>query len=301
MSPGLPPENNDRTPSGIAKILVFKLINQLDAWLEDQRKAGKSIGFVPTMGALHEGHTSLIDKAREENDIVVVSIFVNPTQFNNPADLKNYPKTPEVDESLLIESQADVLFAPDVSEMYTQNDPQTVTLDIGSLGTLMEGEHRPGHFAGVIQIVSKLFDLVKPDRAYFGEKDFQQLAVIRFMTGRLNYRIEIVACPTIRESSGLAMSSRNLRLSDKGRTEAARIYQALLTAKAQWKKFLPVLLKNHIRDMIESDGYLKVEYVEIADEITLRSVNTWDEFPHCRIFAAVYCEDVRLIDNVRLF
>jgi pantoate--beta-alanine ligase len=253
------------------------------------------------MGALHKGHTSLIEMAKAENDIVVVSIFVNPTQFNNPSDLKNYPRTPDEDEILLIESQADVLFAPEISEMYSEKDKNPVTLDIGSLGTTMEGEHRPGHFAGVIQIVAKLFDAVKPDRAYFGEKDFQQLAVIRYMTGKLNYDIEIIGCPTVREVSGLAMSSRNLRLSDKGRAEAAKIYQALLSAKAQWKKYLPVLLKNHVKDMIEADGHLKVEYIEIADEISLQSVNTWDQFPHSRIFAAVYCEDIRLIDNVRLF
>jgi pantoate--beta-alanine ligase len=174
-------------------------------------------------------------------------------------------------------------------------------LDIGKLGDVMEGEHRPGHFAGVIQIVSKLFDIVGADKAYFGEKDFQQLSVIRFMVAQLKYKIEIVACPTIREESGLAMSSRNIRLSQKGRHEAARIFSSLISAKAQYQKYLPTLLKQHVKDQIEKDGFLKTEYIEIADEVTLQPVSSWQQFEHCRIFAAVFCEEIRLIDNVRLF
>ena len=284
-----------------SKILTLNTINELRAWLDTQKKLQKTIGFVPTMGALHKGHTSLMDRAKKENDLVVVSIFVNPTQFNNPSDLVNYPKTPERDEELMAESQVDAVFMPGVKEMYGDNLTEAPKVDIGILGTVMEGEHRPGHFNGVIQIVSKLFDAVNSDKAYFGEKDFQQLAVIRFMVDKLNINIEIIPCPTVREESGLAMSSRNLRLSEKGKHEAAGIYAALLSAKAQFKKYLPALLKQHVKDQIEQNGSLKVEYIEIADEVTLQPALSWNQFEHCRIFAAVFCEGIRLIDNVRLF
>jgi pantoate--beta-alanine ligase len=251
------------------------------------------------MGALHQGHMSLIERAKPENDLVLVSIFVNPTQFNNPSDLINYPRTPSEDELLLCDHQADILFAPTVEEVYTP-EFKTGAVDLGHVGEVMEGEHRPGHFAGVIQVVSRLFEITEADRAYFGEKDFQQLAVIRLMVKALNFKIDIVACPTIRETSGLAMSSRNLRLTEKGRHEASLIYTALLSAKASYKNYLPALLKLHVKEMIEQSGYLKAEYIEIADEVTLEPVTSWEQFEHCRIFAAVFCEGIRLIDNVRL-
>ena len=292
---------DEKKSQTVYKVLTFSSIDEIRNWLDIQRKAGKSIGFVPTMGALHRGHTSLIEKAKTENDIVAASIFVNPTQFNNPADLQNYPRTPEEDYRLLLESHTDVLFSPSVDEVYSPKLHNAQVLDIGQLGTVMEGEHRPGHFAGVIQIVSRLFDIINPDSAYFGEKDFQQLAVIRFMTKQMNYKIEIIGCPTVRESTGLAMSSRNLRLTEKGRVDASEIYTSLLSAKAQYKKSLPVLIKQHVVSSIEKDGNLKVEYIEIADEETLQPVSSWDQHQHCRIFAAVFCEGIRLIDNVRLF
>ena len=283
------------------KMLIFDKIKELKKELEKYRKEGKVIGFVPTMGALHKGHLSLIKKAKDENDLVVASIFVNPTQFNNPSDLKNYPRTPEMDNRLLNDSKVDIVFSPPVEEIYSSKDNQKNILLPRALADVMEGSFRPGHFKGVVQIVSKLFDIVKPQKAYFGEKDFQQLSIIRFMVHTLNLPVEIIACPTVREKSGLALSSRNLKLSVIGKVNAVEISKALIFAKDNWKKFTPPLLKEKVFKMIEADGKLKVEYIEIADEATLEVSKNWDQYKHVRCFAAVYCKEVRLIDNVRLF
>lgn len=269
--------------------------------LEGLRKKNNKVGFVPTMGALHQGHISLVNKASEENDIVVCSIFINPTQFNNPEDLKNYPQTPENDQRMLEENNVNILFSPSTNEIYGVDKKSKINLSLGKLEDVMEGEHRPGHFVGVVQIVSKLFEIVKPDNAYFGEKDFQQLAIIRFMTKELNYPVRIIGCPTIRESNGLAMSSRNLRLTEKGREEASAIYKYLNFAAERWKEFSPQNLINEVISKIESSGFLKVEYVEIANEDSLQAVQNWSDFKHIRCFAAVFCESIRLIDNVRIF
>jgi pantoate--beta-alanine ligase len=233
--------------------------------------------------------------------VVVVSIFVNPTQFNNPGDLKNYPRTPEEDFRMLEINDVNVLFSPSESEMYDKSSPEGQRVNLGELEKVMEGEHRPGHFAGVVQIVSKLFEIIHPHKAYFGEKDFQQLAIIRLMVARLKMEVSIVPCPTVREESGLAMSSRNLRLSDEGRKEAAAIYSALKEAHHEWKNYTPAGLKKIVIDQIQVNPQLKVEYVEIADEETLQPVNNWSGRHQARIFAAVFCEGVRLIDNVKLF
>jgi pantoate--beta-alanine ligase len=283
------------------KMLVIKSIAELKSVLTEKRRQGLKTGFVPTMGALHAGHISLITKAKLENDLVVVSIFVNPTQFNNPKDLQNYPSTPVEDTNMLTGSGADILFAPSVDEMYNADSPAGIKLDLGNLEKVMEGAHRPGHFAGVIQVVSKLFHIVEPENAYFGEKDFQQLAIIRFMARHEKMNVQIVACPTIREKSGLAMSSRNLRLTPGGRDAAAGIFRALAFAQQEWKKFPPGKLKDMVTEKIESNRSLKIEYIEIADELTLQSVKSWEDHEHARIFAAVFCEEVRLIDNVKLF
>ena len=283
------------------KVLIFNKINNLTAHLERVRLPDKKIGFVPTMGALHQGHISLVEKAKKENDLVVVSIFVNPSQFNNPDDLKNYPRTPVEDHLLLDKNKADIIFSPPVEEINNYSNTKKINSDLGNLANVMEGIHRPGHFDGVVQIVSRLFDIVKPGRAYFGEKDFQQLTIIKLMTDKLKYPVEIIACPTIREESGLAMSSRNLKLSEEGLKNAAEISMVLNYVKDnQWKFPVDVLIKLATQ-MIESSGKLKVEYLEIADEETLQRVQSWEQHKHVRCFAAVYCEDVRLIDNVSLF
>jgi pantoate--beta-alanine ligase len=207
-------------------------IAQLQEIILNHKKSGKTIGFVPTMGALHAGHISLIEKARAENNIVVCSIFVNPTQFNDPNDLIKYPRTPELDKQLLINAGCDILFSPAVDEMYPVKDERV--FDFGGLDKVMEGAHRPGHFNGVAQIVSKLFNAVKPDKAYFGKKDFQQLAIIKYITKQLNLPIQIIPCETMREPDGLAMSSRNIRLNSEERKQALQLSKALFFVKKRF-------------------------------------------------------------------
>ena len=281
-------------------MLIINKISELSVYLEKYRSQKKKIGFVPTMGALHEGHISLVNRAKKENDIVVVSIFVNPTQFNNPEDLKNYPRTPKEDEKMLRENNVDIIFSPIVEEIYNPDTIKKNVLELGKIADVMEGIHRPGHFDGVVQIVSKLFEIVKPQKAYFGEKDFQQLAVIRLMVNKIHFPVEIIACPTVREKSGLAMSSRNLKLSKKGLQDAVEISKTLFYVKENWKKFNPADIKERAIEMIESSGKLKVEYVEISEEESLQPINDWNPKKHFRCFAAVYCEDIRLIDNIQL-
>lgn len=280
---------------------IFNKIDDLIHYLNVFRRENKRIGFVPTMGALHDGHLSLIRKAGNENDLVVVSIFVNPTQFNNPEDLKNYPRTIEEDLKKLDTTKADVIFNPDENEMYNSNRKFRIPYTPAKIAEVMEGEFRPGHFQGVVQIVSILFQIVNPDRSYFGEKDFQQLAVIRQMVKDEKFRSEIIGCTTVREQNGLAMSSRNMKLSKDGFENAADISKALNYIRDNWKKHKPEELKKIAVDMVNSNPLLKVEYIEIADETDLKKVKSWDEHEHVRCFAAVFCEGVRLIDNVRVF
>lgn len=280
-------------------MLVYTQTAELMAYLEAQRHSGAKIGFVPTMGALHDGHISLVKEAKRSNSFVIVSIFVNPTQFNNPEDLKNYPKTPESDLAMLEAAGVDLLFLPEVTEIYTHGLSEGKSVDLGDLERVMEGAHRPGHFKGVVQVVARLFDIVQPDQAYFGEKDFQQLAVIRKMTHDLKYKIKIIGCETKREENGLAMSSRNLRLTAEERETAATIYKTLQFVKANWRtKGETAVLKEAI-EMINSKPPLKVEYLEIADATTLQPIqdNTKE---NARVFAAVFCGKVRLIDNISI-
>lgn len=273
------------------------LAAEISAW----KKAGMKIGFVPTMGALHEGHLVLVKRAREENDRVVVSIFVNPTQFNNPEDLKNYPRTLDSDVKQLEAAGPDLIFAPTVNEMYPEGRiPEVPDINLGSLDHVMEASHRPGHFKGVMQVVAQLFRLVQPDKAYFGEKDYQQLAVIRSMSRQLDLPVTIVGCPTVREPDGLAMSSRNMLLSPEERKEAALISRALFYVRDNWNSYSVDELIHKATSMIEKNGRMKVEYVSIADSITLEPVSNWKESSSVRVCTAVRLGKVRLIDNVGL-
>lgn len=277
-------------------IKTLSSIEQANQTLDGLRDSGKIIGFVPTMGALHEGHASLVKKALEENDIVVVSIFVNPTQFNDKNDLKNYPRTPEKDIALLNDLGVHYVFMPTESEIYPE--PDTRQFDFGILDKVMEGEHRPGHFNGVAQIVSKLFEIVKPHRAYFGQKDFQQLAIIRKLVQMLNLNIEIIACPILREKDGLAMSSRNLLLDPEKRASAPLISKTLFEAR---NKMLEMSVKNLIDWVVNSinrDSHLSVEYFELSDAITLEPIKDWSDAEHIVGCIAVKAGNVRLIDNV---
>ena len=261
------------------------------------RLEGKKISFVPTMGALHQGHISLIAQARRESDVVVSSIFVNPTQFNNPDDLKNYPRSIEQDTAILEQASADILFLPSVDEMYPKGEKED-EYDFGMLDKVLEGKFRPGHFKGVATIVSKLFEIVRPHKAYFGEKDFQQLAIIRELVRQKNYPIEIIGCATMRETDGLAMSSRNMRLSADERKEAATISKALFMVSKEWRKNAGDEVINKAIQMIEQNGMMKVEYLEIADEKTLLPVKSKESAEHIRCLTAVQLGKVRLIDNV---
>lgn len=279
---------------------IIRKVRILNEVLDQARKSGHSIGLVPTMGALHAGHISLVSRARKENDIVVVSVFVNPTQFNNPEDLRTYPRTEEADCAILEQHKADYVFVPEVEEMYPE--PDNRQFDLGEVGEVMEGAMRPGHFNGVCQIVSKLFNIVQPTRAYFGEKDFQQIAVIKRMVQLEGISIEIVPCPIVREADGLALSSRNVRLTPEGRKVAPEIHRILaesLNLKASGQT--PKAIEGAVTKAIDAVPGLKTEYYSIVDALTMQTINDWDE---CGSEGAVGCVtvyngDVRLIDNIR--
>ena len=256
------------------------------------------IGFVPTMGALHAGHRSLVERARRECATVVVSVFVNPTQFNDKTDLKNYPRTPEADLRLLEEVGADYVFMPSVEEVYPE--PDTRTFDFGMIDKVMEGATRPGHFNGVAQVVSRLFDLVKPAKAYFGEKDFQQIAVIREMVRQLRIPVEIIPCPIVRGEDGLALSSRNTLLDTDHRTAAPYIYKVLKAAVEKSHQTTPDQLAAWVTAQVESNPLLKVIYFQVVDAATMQQVRTWDESPVIQGCIAVQAGDIRLIDNIKL-
>ena len=256
------------------------------------------IGFVPTMGALHAGHRSLVERARRECATVVVSVFVNPTQFNDKTDLKNYPRTPEADLRLLEEVGADYVFMPSVEEVYPE--PDTRTFDFGMIDKVMEGATRPGHFNGVAQVVSRLFELVKPAKAYFGEKDFQQIAVIREMVRQLRIPVEIIPCPIVRGEDGLALSSRNTLLDTDHRTAAPYIYKVLKAAVEKSHQTTPDQLAAWVTAQVESNPLLKVIYFQVVDAATMQQVRTWEESPAIQGCIAVQAGDIRLIDNIKL-
>ncbi len=280
---------------------VFDTIKSLqEALAASQIQGRQSLGFVPTMGALHKGHLSLVAKAKKENGLVVVSIFVNPTQFNNPDDLKNYPRTLEADLKLLEPYQPDFIFAPTVEEMYPAIALPEIQVHLGPLELCMEGKHRPGHFKGVVQVVARLFDIVKPDMAYFGQKDFQQLAVIREMTRQLELPVRVGSGETIREADGLAMSSRNVLLNPEQRLAASQISRALFFVRDNWQQFSIKDLCAEAISRIEANPLMKVEYLEIADSDTLQTLFDWSQSSSPRVFTAVQIGKVRLIDNVAL-
>lgn len=276
---------------------VVHTIKDLQNELSAYRNVGKSIGLVPTMGALHRGHSSLVERAVAENDIVVVSIFVNPTQFNDKNDLKNYPRTLEADCTLLEGVGAGIAFAPTVEEMYPE--PDTREFSFAPLDTVMEGACRPGHFNGVAQIVSKLFYAVEPDRAYFGEKDFQQLAIIREMVRRLKMDLQIVGCPIVRESDGLALSSRNTLLSPEERERALTISRTLFASLSYAKEHSLAATKSFVEDAINNTEGLKLEYYQIVDGNTLQSIKEWSDSDYAVGCIALFCGNVRLIDNIK--
>ena len=272
-------------------------IHELRAELDIQRQAGKKIGLVPTMGALHEGHASLVRRAVAENDVVVVSDFVNPTQFNDKNDLLKYPRTLEADCELLEKEGAAYVFAPSVEEVYPE--PDTRQFSYAPLDTVMEGKYRPGHFNGVCQIVSKLFMMVEPDKAYFGEKDFQQLAIIREMVKQMQFPLQIVGCPIVREADGLALSSRNARLSEEQRQQALNISKTLFASKEYAVSHTVAETQKFVEDSIAASEGLELEYFELVDGTTLQKIASWEETDYAVGCITVYCGEVRLIDNIK--
>ncbi|SFO84662.1 pantoate--beta-alanine ligase [Prevotella sp. tf2-5] len=280
-------------------IKVFNKIVDLQNQLFEDRKQGKEIGFVPTMGALHEGHASLVRRSVKENAITVVSVFVNPTQFNDKNDLKNYPRTLEADCELLEKCGADYVLAPSVEEMYPE--PDTRQFEYPPVSTVMEGAHRPGHFNGVCQVVSRLFYIVKPTRAYFGEKDWQQIAVVKAMVRHLGISVQIVECEIVRDEDGLAKSSRNTLLSADERAIAPNIYKALkASVKYAENHTLKETHDKVVDDINKVDG-LDVEYFSIVDGNTLQDIENWEDSPYVVGCITVYCgkTPIRLIDHIK--
>ena len=275
---------------------VFTSVAALRAQLEQVDSSG--LGFVPTMGALHAGHRSLVERARKENAVVAVSVFVNPTQFNDKNDLRHYPRTPEADARLLEEAGADYVLMPSVEEIYPE--PDTRQFDFGAVDKVMEGATRPGHFNGVAQVVSRLFDIVRPARAYFGEKDFQQIAVIRAMVEQLGLPVQIVECPIVRGDDGLALSSRNQLLDEAHRAAAPHIYATLRAAVEKSHELTPARLKAWVAEEIDRNPLLKTIYYQSVDACTMQEVSAWDDASRIQGCIAVQAGPIRLIDNIRI-
>jgi len=278
---------------------IIHTIQETKELLARHRINGKSIGFVPTMGALHDGHLELVKKACSENEIVVVSIFVNPVQFNNPEDLKKYPRTLTTDIEKLGHTPCDIVFAPSVEEMYPE--PDLTEFDFGTLDKVMEGAFRPGHFRGVGIVVKKLFEIVEPGKAYFGEKDYQQLAIIKRMVNMLSIQVQIIPCPTLREADGLAMSSRNTKLTDEERAIAPSIYEAMNKVREIYSWFTPAGLEKMVIGEIEQNALLRVEYAQVVDSESLMSFSDWEDTKHAVLCIAAFLGEVRLIDNLKIY
>lgn len=280
-------------------IAVIDTVSELKDLIEHHKKSGHSIGFVPTMGALHRGHISLVKKARRENDLAIVSVFVNPTQFNDKNDLEKYPRTLEKDLVLLNPTKVDIVFAPSASEIYPDGEAVGADIDLGGLDTYMEGAFRPGHFKGMAQVVKRLLDIVTPDKLYMGQKDFQQFTIVAHMIKTLHIKTELVVCRIIREPNGLAMSSRNERLTNETRLAAGVIYKILQSVK----KYQNI---KSVKDL-ESYGLQKLttplfepEYLNIVNGYTLQPITSMDETPYAVACVAVWADGVRLIDNIIL-
>ena len=278
---------------------IIKSSRELSNEVVSFKKEGANVGFVPTMGALHEGHLSLIKSSNLDNKYTIVSIFVNPTQFNNKGDYAKYPRIIEDDFEKLKKVKCDIVFVPSESEMYPEEDNRD--FDFGNIDKVMEGEHRPGHFNGVALIVSKLFEIVNPDRAYFGEKDFQQLAIIKNLTKQLKFDIDVIACPILREDDGLAMSSRNMLLTKEQRSNVSLISKTLFDSKSKIEIMSVLEIKEWVINTINENPHLEVEYFEIVDDLKLEPISAWNDSGEKIGCIAVHVGSIRLIDNIRFY
>ncbi len=279
---------------------ILKYIKDIQPRISEEKGQGNSIGFVPTMGALHKGHLSLIEASKKNDDIAVVSIFVNPTQFNDPGDLEKYPRTLEKDLELLEKASTDIVFIPEVNEIYPEKDPRV--FDMGGLDAILEGKYRPGHFNGVVQVVTRFFNIINPHKAYFGIKDFQQLTIIKYIVNSLHLPMEIIPCPIVREKDGLAMSSRNSLLSSYERKIAVNIPQALLYVKKNAAKFSSIeIIKKYVIEKLSKIPEIRLEYFEIIDDINLQPIKSLNH-PGKKIGCiAAWVGNVRLIDNINIY
>lgn len=280
-------------------MLIFKKIEQIQLYLNKERLSGKQIGFVPTMGALHEGHISLIKAAQKENEVTVCSIFVNPTQFNNATDLQKYPRTIEQDIEMLTGSCCDILFLPEVSEMYPDGQQMSKQYDLGYVETILEGAYRPGHFQGVAQVVERLLDIITPHQLYLGQKDYQQCAVIEKLIEIKQLPVKLHIVLTMREADGLAMSSRNRRLTEPQRNLAGLLYQCLVSIQAKQGIQQFSIVKKECFDILEKKGF-KPDYIELADAVTLEILNDYEPDRKMVALIAAFIGEVRLIDNLIL-
>ncbi len=280
-------------------LITFFLANDLTEQIQRLKSRGLKIGFVPTMGALHDGHLRLIKIAKKENDVTIVSIFVNPTQFNDKKDLEKYPRTLANDQQLLLSVRTDILYAPDVEDIYPDGTDTGADIDLGGLDTVMEGAHRPGHFNGVAQVVKRLLDIVQPDQLYMGQKDFQQFTIINYMLKSLRIPVKLRVCPIVREKNGLAMSSRNVRLSSEAREQAKIIYNTLKAVKQKSKTTDPAQLSAYAMKRLNKPPFTP-EYFDIVDGDTLERVGNMDQHSYVVACTAVWVEGVRLIDNMVL-
>jgi pantoate--beta-alanine ligase len=276
-------------------MLVLRKIKEIEELISLKKQKGQTIGFVPTMGALHQGHISLINYSKQQTDITVCSIFVNPTQFNNASDLTHYPRTPEADIKLLEEAGCDILYMPEVKDVYPEND--TRKFDFGYLDTILEGAKRPGHFNGVGQVVSILLEGVKPHKAFFGSKDYQQVMVVKSLVKQLNLEVEIIACPILREADGLAMSSRNVRLNEQERLEAAAIPEMMKLGNQILKLYGIAEAKKYISSVVATIPNMKLEYYEVCDAETLELLTEFNPKQKAVSLIAVFVGNIRLIDN----
>lgn len=277
-------------------MIKFEHPAAIQAHLADLVKAGKQIGFVPTMGALHHGHMALIKQAKQENDVVICSIFVNPLQFNRKEDLTNYPNRITEDTKMLSEVDCDILFTPSKDELYANQ--KEIKFNFGSIAQGMEAEYRPGHFEGVAAVIERFLSILTPDRAYFGEKDFQQLAIVRWVKSHFNFSTEIIGCETVRDENGLAMSSRNYLLDKEDYTTASQIYQLMTYCQSQLGKQAPQELAKSCFEKLKEN--FRPEYFEIVDEHSLEPIKQWEDSKNPRVFVAAYLKSVRLIDNMSL-
>jgi pantoate--beta-alanine ligase len=279
-------------------MFIFKRVAHLQDWVQKRKMKGLKVGFVPTMGALHKGHLSLVERSREESGMTIVSIFVNPKQFNDPQDLVKYPKPTEQDLQLLYKSGVDVVFLPEVEDIYPETHSTAIDFDPGPSALTLEGEFRPGHFSGMAEVVHRLLKITDPDNLYMGQKDFQQFSIIRKLISDFKLPVHLVMCPTVREESGLAMSSRNVRLSPEARARASVIHKALVRAKESFEAGVKVEeIRNQFFEVMKNENFTP-EYMEVVDGYTLAPVKTIHDAKQIVACCAVYVEDVRLIDNI---